>query len=94
MVFVSYSQVPVGWWQDAKGTMQPPGSYLAPSLRIPTNGSAGVESGTMTLSPRSRFKKWTSARPSVVTRPPREKGAYGIVPNWELGSRSSQDVKK
>jgi hypothetical protein len=32
-------QIPVGWWQDAKGRSQPPGSYLDPSLRVDSNGS-------------------------------------------------------
>lgn len=26
-------QAPVGWWKDAKGVNQPPGSYLDPALR-------------------------------------------------------------
>ena len=30
-----YVQKPAGWWQDAKGRMQPPGSFLDPSLRVP-----------------------------------------------------------
>ena len=30
-----YVQKPAGWWQDSKGRMQPPGSYLDPSLRVP-----------------------------------------------------------
>ena len=47
-------QTPVGWWQDAKGRMQPPGSFLAPSLRVPPEGSSG-EVGT---APRSRLNKW------------------------------------
>jgi hypothetical protein len=29
-----YVQAPVGWWKDAKGQSQPPGSYADPSLRI------------------------------------------------------------
>jgi hypothetical protein len=62
VVFVSYSQVPVGWWQDAKGTMQPPGSFLVPSLRIPSDVS-GAGSGPKASSPRSRFKQWKAARP-------------------------------
>lgn len=33
---MKYIQVPVGWWQDSKGIMQPPGSYLDVSLRIPS----------------------------------------------------------
>ena len=31
-----YVQKPAGWWQDSKGRMQPPGSYLDPSLRVPS----------------------------------------------------------
>jgi hypothetical protein len=27
-------QVPVGWWKDAKGVSQPPGSSADPSLRV------------------------------------------------------------
>ena len=30
-----YVQDPAGWWQDSKGRMQPPGSFLDPSLRVP-----------------------------------------------------------
>src|SRR5208282_1796073 len=30
-----YVQKPAGWWQDSKGRMQPPGSFLDPSLRVP-----------------------------------------------------------
>jgi len=32
------AQVPVGWWQDAKGRSQPPGSYLDPSKRLGPDG--------------------------------------------------------
>jgi hypothetical protein len=38
-------QAPVGWWQDAKGRMQPPGSFLAPALRHPSEGRAGANPG-------------------------------------------------
>jgi len=31
-----YVQKPAGWWQDSKGRMQPPGSFLDPSLRVPS----------------------------------------------------------
>jgi hypothetical protein len=48
-------QTPVGWWQDAKGRMQPPGSFLSPSLRVPPEGS----SGAVVTTPRSRLHKWT-----------------------------------
>jgi hypothetical protein len=34
-----YIQVPAGWWQDQKGTMQPPGSFLDPALRIKSKNS-------------------------------------------------------
>jgi hypothetical protein len=37
---MSYIQVPVGWWQDSKGRMQPPGSFLDPSLRLQSERSA------------------------------------------------------
>jgi hypothetical protein len=30
-----YVQKPTGWWQDSNGAMQPPGSYLDPTLRVP-----------------------------------------------------------
>lgn len=29
-----YEQKPTGWWQDSKNRMQPPGSYLDPTLRL------------------------------------------------------------
>jgi hypothetical protein len=54
---VSYAQSPVGWWQDSKGRMQPPGSYLSPSLRVPP----GVDTSEGTSIPRGRFTKWTAA---------------------------------
>jgi hypothetical protein len=59
VVVMSYAQSPVGWWQDAKGKMQPPGSFLSPSLRLP-----GGDVGTAEMTPysRSRFKRWAMAR--------------------------------
>jgi hypothetical protein len=55
---VSYSQAPVGWWQDSKGRMQPPGSFLSPSLRIPPEDpSANGRSVARSRGPR--FKKRT-----------------------------------
>jgi hypothetical protein len=59
---VSYAQAPVGWWQDSKGTMQPPGSFLSPSLRVPSEGPSGADTTAVTSSSRGRFKKWTNAR--------------------------------
>lgn len=44
-----YVQKPAGWWQDSKGRMQPPGSYLDRSLRVPpelTRETAGGLSAT------------------------------------------------
>jgi len=34
MTRYGYLQYPTGWWQDGKGRMQPPGSFLDPSLRV------------------------------------------------------------
>jgi hypothetical protein len=45
---MKYAQEPVGWWQDHKGTMQPPGSYLDPSLRV-TSASLRVTSEGVTV---------------------------------------------
>src|SRR5579863_10772733 len=59
VVGVSYAQTPVGWWQDAKGTMQPPGSFLTPSRRLSPEGDAVGTGGTR--SARSRLGRWTSA---------------------------------
>jgi hypothetical protein len=39
---MKYAQEPAGWWQDKKGTMQPPGSYLDPSLRVTPEGAPVV----------------------------------------------------
>ena len=33
------SMTPTGWWQDSKGQMQPPGSFLDPSLRVKSESS-------------------------------------------------------
>ncbi len=60
VVVMSYLQPPVGWWQDAKGTMQPPGSFLAPSLRVPSGNPGNV--GTTAVTAPSRFKRWVKAR--------------------------------
>jgi hypothetical protein len=55
---VSYAQAPVGWWQDSKGRMQPPGSFLSPSLRIPPEDPSAT--GRSVARSRSRrFKKGT-----------------------------------
>jgi hypothetical protein len=59
VVVVSYAQAPVGWWQDAKGQMQPPGSFLSPALRVPSGVSAEGGASTPAV-PAGRFKKWTS----------------------------------
>lgn len=34
-----YVQAPTGWWTDADGVLQPPGSYLNPELRVSADGS-------------------------------------------------------
>jgi hypothetical protein len=60
VVVVSYAQAPVGWWQDSKGQMQPPGSFLSPALRVPPEGSAERRMPAP-VAPPGRFKKWTSA---------------------------------
>jgi hypothetical protein len=52
-------QTPVGWWQDGKGRMQPPGSFLSPSLRVPPENPPGVVGAS--VSPRGRLKKLTLA---------------------------------
>jgi hypothetical protein len=59
-------QTPVGWWQDAKGRMQPPGSFLAPSLRVPSESPSALAGASLTT-PRGRLKKWTRA---VLQRQP------------------------
>ena len=46
-----YIQVPAGWWQDSKGRMQPPGSFLDPALRI---SSARTPEGAEHSSSRRR----------------------------------------
>ena len=43
-------QYPTGWWQDAKGRMQPPGSFLDRSLRITSTTSVETD--------RPSFTKW------------------------------------
>ena len=58
---MNYAQSPVGWWQDAKGQMQPPGSYLAPARRVPAEGATGADGATTASAPRSRLRKWTMA---------------------------------
>lgn len=40
MTRYGYMQYPTGWWQDRKGRMQPPGSFLDRSLRITPESSA------------------------------------------------------
>jgi len=40
MTRYGYLQYPTGWWQDRKGRMQPPGSFLDPSLRVTSAASA------------------------------------------------------
>jgi hypothetical protein len=61
VAMTNYAQSPVGWWQDAKGRMQPPGSYLAPARRLPAEGATGAEGATATSAPRGRIRKWTMA---------------------------------
>jgi hypothetical protein len=52
---MKYRQAPSGWWQDAHGTMQPPGSYRTPALRrtSPAAG-AGVRPGPEDTAERPR----------------------------------------
>jgi len=48
-----YVQDPVGWWQDSKGQMQPPGSFVSTSLRArPEDLPAS--------SLRGRLRRWTT----------------------------------
>lgn len=58
MVVVRYAQAPVGWWQDPKGTMQPPGSFLSPSSRVPLQNLSAVNNGSASHDARGRLKKW------------------------------------
>ena len=50
-----YVQNPAGWWQDSKNRMQPPGSFLDPSLRVPP-GSADMDGLSVTVWARSIVK--------------------------------------
>jgi len=57
VVVVRYRQAPVGWWQDAKGLMQPPGSFLSPSLRVLPDDLSAANSSLAPASPRGWFRK-------------------------------------
>lgn len=48
-----YVQDPVGWWQDSRGQMQPPGSFVSASLRVLPKDLAAS-------SHRGRLKRWTT----------------------------------
>lgn len=50
MVAVKYGRAPVGWWQDAAGQAQPPGSFLCPSLRVSPR-DAGTPAAPATAAP-------------------------------------------
>ena len=60
MVVVRYAQAPMGWWQDSKRQMQPPGSFLSPSLRVGTDQPPDGVVPTV-ASTHGRLKKWTAA---------------------------------
>jgi hypothetical protein len=60
MVVVRYSQAPVGWWQDGKGLMQPPGSFLSPSLRVGQDDVAAANGSSAAASQRGWFRKWAA----------------------------------
>jgi hypothetical protein len=58
---MNYAQAPIGWWQDSKGRMQPPGSFMSPSLRVPAADQAGHDGVSVLTSPtRGRFRRWTA----------------------------------
>jgi len=59
--------VPVGWWQDSKGTMQPPGSYMDSSLRV---GSARHADSSGPVSSLLRWARRRHREPSAVARTP------------------------
>lgn len=60
VVVMRYAPAPIGWWQDSKGRMQPPGSFSSPSLRVPPEDDAATEGVTTpTAAARGRFKKRT-----------------------------------
>lgn len=62
VVVMRYVSAPIGWWQDSKGRMQPPGSFSSPSLRIPPEDDAGADGAPVPTTPAGgRFKKWTVA---------------------------------
>jgi len=52
-----YVQKPAGWWQDSKGRMQPPGSFLDPSLRVPS----ALPRETASRLSATRFRRFTVA---------------------------------
>jgi hypothetical protein len=55
------SMTPTGWWQNSKGQMQPPGSFLDPSLRVKSESSTE----TAGLSPI----KWVRRAMATARRP-------------------------
>lgn len=50
-----YVQKPVGWWQDAKGRAQPPGSFLDASLRITSDSPSESADGQPAAGRLQRF---------------------------------------
>jgi hypothetical protein len=55
-----YVQAPSGWWTDADGVQQPPGSYLNPELRVNADGSPAAGSQ------RSRARRGRSLLRSLI----------------------------
>jgi hypothetical protein len=58
-----YVQYPTGWWQDRKGRMQPPGSFLDPSLRVIPAARAKTERPT----PTKWARRWMATVRGLVT---------------------------
>jgi len=53
-----YVQDPTGWWQDAKGRAQPPGSFDDPSLRVTPESSSATPDA---MAARSWFRRLVGA---------------------------------
>ena len=60
----NYEQEPVGWWQDARGVNQPPGSHRDPSLQVKADGTNAGLSATPPAAGglRGRFAAMAEAR--------------------------------